>query len=214
MNKAPANHHKTHKPRQWRTSACPPRAAAPLLGPCRGTVAAGSTERGESGARHRTAWTRGGAFPPVRESLNWTLRRYVRALSLRVSLRRQAPEAASAATRAPVPAGRVGPFRAGFLSTGSARVTARAATTGETSPPAPVEQVDGVSLSTHHALRYRIHRNRQMEHFTQVAASLRGGVRRDSAITPRERPAPWDLGLTTLSSMTGVESNIFGFVMT
>lgn len=205
MNKASVNHHKTHKPRQWRTSACPPGARAPLPGPCRGTGAAAGSGRGESGAAHRTAWTRGRAFPPMRESLNWTLRRYVRALSLRVSLRRQAPGAGCA----PVPAGRVGLFRAA-----PARVPARAARTGKTSAPAPVERVDGVSLSMDHAPRYRIHRNRQMEHFTQVTASLRGGVRRDSAITPRERPAPWDRGLTTLSSKTCVESNIFRFVMT
>jgi hypothetical protein len=218
MNKAEVNHHKAHGSRQWRTGAQLSRAGAPPV-PRRGTGAAVAA-RGEPGARDGTAGASqatgcpcGNAFLPVRESLNWTLRRYVRALSLSVWLRRQAPEAACAAARAPVPAGRAALFRVAATRV-AAVVAARTATAGETSAPAPAERVDGVSLSMDHALRYRIHRTRQMEHLAQVAASLRGGVRRGSAITPRERSAPWDLGLATLGSKTCVESNIFRFVMT
>lgn len=46
----------------------------------------------------------------------------------------------------------------------------------------------------------RANRNRQMEHMVQVAASLRGGVRRGSAITPREQADEVSLVLTTLSN--------------
>jgi len=120
------------------------------------------------------------------KSLNWTLRRYVRASSLRVWLRRQAPGAGGA----PVPAGRDGPLRTASRQAGTAR---------EARCPALGERLHGVSLSRDHLLRYRIYRNRQMEHLTQAAASLRGGVRRGAAITPRERAAAQDLVLTTLS---------------
>jgi hypothetical protein len=198
MNKATLNHHKAHKPLQWRTGAWSPRAGATLPGFRHRPAAGGVGHGGDASAERRS---RDRAFPPRRESLNWTLRRYVRASSLRVWLRRQAPEAGGA----PVPAGRGGLLRAVALRTGTA---------GKTGSPVPVERVNGGSLSMDHALRYRVHRNRQMEHLTQVAASLRGGVRRGAAITTRERSVAWDLVLTTLSNKTSVQSNIFGFVMT
>ena len=188
MNKAVVNHHKEHKPPQYRVGARPRRAGAPRPVLRRGR-AAGGARHGDGGCGERRP--RGCAFPSMRESLNWTLRRYVRALSLRVSLRRQAP----GTDGIPVPAGGHG------LRWAAAR---RARTAGETGAPAPVERANGVSLSLDHALRYRIHRNRQMEHLTQVAASLRGGVRRGAAITPRERAVAWDLVLTTLSNKTCV----------
>ena len=76
---------------------------------------------------------------------------------------------------------------------------------GARSPlPAPGGRPHGVSLSRDHPLRYRIHRNRQMEHLTQVAVGLRGGVRRGAAITARERAAARDLGLTTFSDKASV----------
>jgi hypothetical protein len=188
MNKAAVNHHKVHKPLQCRASARWRWAGAPLPRPGRGPAA--------NSAGHGDAWSgerrsRGRAFPSMRESLNWTLRRYVRALSLRVWLRRQAPGTGGT----PVPAGRDSLLRA---------APRRAGTAAESGSPAPVERVNGVSLSLDHALRYRIHRNRQMEHLTQVAGSLRGGVRRGAAITPRERAAALDLVLTTLSNRTSV----------
>jgi len=198
MNKAEVNPHKAHKPLQSRAGARPRRAGAPRPGFGQGP-AAGSACHADGGPGE--CRSRGRAFPPVRESLNWTLRRYVRALSLRVWLRRQAPGTGGT----PVPAGRDSLSRA---------VARRAGAAGEAGSPAPVERVGGVSLSLDHALRYRIHRNRQMEHLTQVAVSLRGGVRRGAAITARERAVVWDLVLTTLSSKTSVQSNIFGFVMT
>ena len=183
MNKAEVNPHKAHKPLQSRAGARPRRAGAPLpglrQGPAAGSACHADGGPGECRSRSRT-------FPPVRESLNWTLRRYVRALSLRVWLRRQAPGTGGT----PVPAGRDSLSRA---------VAGRAVAAGEAGSTAPAERVGGVSLSSDHALRYRIHRNRQMEHLTQVAASLRGGVRRGAAITPRERVAARDPALTTLS---------------
>jgi hypothetical protein len=188
MNKAALNHHKAHKPLQWRTGAWSPRAGAPLPGFRHRPAAGGAGHGGGTSAERRS---QGRAFPPRRESLNWTLRRYVRASSLRVWLRRQPPEAGGA----PVPAGRGGLLRAVALRTGTA---------GKAGSPVPAERVNGVSLPEGHALRYRIHRNRQMEHLTQVAVSLRGGVRRGAAITARERAVAWDLVLTTLSSRTSV----------
>jgi hypothetical protein len=184
MNKAAVNHHKEHKPPQYRAGVRSRRAGAPRPGLRHGPAAGGACH---GGGRSGECRPRGRAFPSMRESLNWTLRRYVRALSLRVWLRRQA----SGAGGTPVPAGRYGllPAAAG-----------RAGTAGETGSPASVERVNGVSLSLDHALRYRIHRNRQMEHLTQVAASLRGGVRRGAAITPREGTVAWNLVLTTLSN--------------
>jgi hypothetical protein len=183
MNKSALNHHKAHKPLQWRTGAWSPRAGAPLPGFRHRPAAGGAGHGGGTSAERRS---QGRAFPPRRESLNWTLRRYVRASSLRVWLRRQAPGAGGA----PVPAGRDGPLRTASRRAGTAR---------EARCPAPGERLYGVSLSRDRLLRYRIHRNRQMEHLTQVAASVRGGVRRGAAITPRECAAAQDLVLTTLS---------------
>jgi hypothetical protein len=188
MNKAEVNHHKAHKPLQRWASARPWQAGAPRPGFRHGPAAGGACHSVGGPAVSRPL---GCAFPPVRESLNWTLRRYVQALSLRVWLRRQAPGTGGT----PVPAGR------DSLSRAAAR---RAGAAGEAGSPAPAGRVSGVSLSLDHALRYRIRRNRQMEHLTQVAVSLRGGVRRGAAITARERAVVWDLVLTTLSSKTNV----------
>ena len=188
MNNTAVNHHKAHKPLQCRACTRPRRAGAPLPGFRHGAAARGAGDGDGGSAERRSA---GRAFPSVRESLNWTLRRYVRASSLRVGVRRQAPGAGGA----PVPAGRDGPLRTASRQAGTAC---------EARCPAPGERLHGVSLSLDHSLRYRIHRIRQMEHLTQVAASLRGGVRRGAAITPRERAAPRDLVLTTLSNKTTV----------
>lgn len=182
MDKAVLSHHKAHKPSQCRTGDRPS-AGLSARGRLRGP---GSADRvaGASGERR----SRGRNFPSVREFLNWTLRRYVPASSLRVSLRRQAPETG----RTAAPAGRGGPPR-WSVSVGVVQV----GTTGETGSRAPVGREHGVSLSLDHALRYRVHRNRQMEHFAQVEISLRGGVRRAASITTRERAAASDLGLAT-----------------
>jgi hypothetical protein len=188
MNKAEVNPHKAHKPPQSWAGARRRRPVAPLPG-FRHGPAAGSACHAHGGPGGRRSRCR--AFLPVRGSLNWTLRRYVRASSLRVWLRRQAPGTGGT----PVPAGR------DSLSRAAARRTAAA---GEAGSSASAERASGVSLSFDRALRYRIHRNRQMEHLTQVAVSLRGGVRRDAAITARERAAVRDLVLTTLSSKTSV----------
>jgi hypothetical protein len=191
MKKPAINHHKAHKSPQWRASVQSARGGVPLPGFCHGPAAGGAGGAGHGGTASGKRRSVRRAFPSLGESLNWTLRRYVRASSLRVWLRRQVREAGGA----PVPAGRDGPLRA---------VGGRAGTAGETCSPAPGERPDGVSLCRDHALRYRIHRNRQMEHLTQVAASLRGGVRRGAAITPRERAAARDLASTTLSDKSCV----------
>jgi hypothetical protein len=189
MKRPTANHHKSHKSPQWRADAWSPRARVPRpefrYGAAVSAAAVGSRPGGHG------PWCRVSALR--REYLNWTLRRYVRALSLRVWLRRQAPEAGGA----PVPAGGGGPLHVGRPPSG-------AASSAETRSSAPGGRPRGVSLSRDHALRYRMHRNRQMEHFTQVAGSLRGGVRRGAAITMRERGAARDLVLATLSNRTTV----------
>jgi hypothetical protein len=181
--KPAVNHHKTQKPPQWRTGARPPHAGVPLPelrhGPAAGGGGGGGAASGKSRPRCHVSLSRG-------KSLNWTLRRYVRSSSLRVWLRRQTPEAGGA----PVSAGRGDPLRGAGRRTRTAR---------ETHSPAHAERPLGVSLSRDRMLRYGIRRNRQMEHLTQVAASLRGGVRRGAAITARERAAARDLALTTLS---------------
>jgi len=179
MKKPAVNHHKAHKSPQWRSGAWSPRAGAPP---------SASRRRGPAGAARRArpvpSRRRPGGRVPVLRSRgpNWTLRRYIRASPPRVWLRRQAPEAGGPS----VPAGPVvvGP------------VVAR------TAPPG--ERARGVSLSSGHALRYGVHRNRQMEHFTQVAEGLRGGVRRGAAITRRERGVAPDQGLATLSDIACV----------
>jgi hypothetical protein len=188
MRKPAVNYGKAYKSPQWRPGPRPPRAGVPLPGfryrpELRYGTAAGGT--GGAGPGERRPRGRDSLFPG--KSLNWTLRRYVPASSLRVWLRRQVPGAGGA----PVPAGRGAPLRV---------ASGQAGTASGGHSPAPGERLHGVSLSRDRVLRYRIHRNRQMEHLTQAAASLRGGVRRGAAITPRERaPAP-DLVLTTISN--------------
>jgi hypothetical protein len=217
MKKPAVNHHNAHKSPQWRSGEWSPRA---------GVTPPGSRRRAVAGAARRCLPVpfrrRPGARVPVPRSPgpSWTLRRYVRASPPRVWLRRQAPEAGGP----PVPAGGDGPrsaggrlgaaVAAGLVVAGpmvagpvvAGTVVARTAALGG--------RARGVSLSGEHALRYGVHRNRQMEHFTQVAEGLRGGVRRGAAITRRERGAAPDLGLATLSDIACVQSNIFKFVMT
>lgn len=155
----------------------------------------------------------GGRVPvPRPHCLNWTLRRYVRASSLRVWLRRQAPEAGGAPVSAggdgPRPAGGrlgaaavAGPVVVDIVVANTVVATAVADGTAQARTAAPGGRPRGVSLSSEHALRYGVHRNRQMEHLTQVAEGLQGGIRRGAAITTRERDAAPDLGLATLSDM-------------
>jgi hypothetical protein len=198
MKKPAANHHKTHKSPKWRTGGWLPGVGVPPPEfRCRPDVSGavdGGAAPGEGRSRCCVRFSPG-------MSLNWTLRRYVRASSLRVWLRRHTPETGGAT----VPADRNGALRVAVRRTETA-ANVRSPALG--APP------HGVSLSSDDLLRYRIHRNRQMEHLTQVAKSLRGGVRRGAAITPRECAGALDLVLATLGSRTCVRSNIFGFVMT
>jgi hypothetical protein len=198
MKKPAANHHKRHKSPKWRTGDGLPGAGVQLPEfRCR----AGSGGAGHGGVTPEKVRSRC-RVPAMRsKSLNWTLRRYVRASSLRVWLRRHASESGGAA----VPADRNGALRVAVRRTAAA---------GDVRPSARGAPPHGVSLPRDHLLRYRIHRNRQMGHLTQVAESVRGGVRRGAAITPRECTGAPDLVLTTLSDAMNVQSNIFGFVMT
>jgi hypothetical protein len=198
MKKRAVDHRKAHKSPYWRIGARWPRANVPAAEvPPRGRP--DDRGRGLRRARETPAAVPGSLLADG--ALNWSLRRYVRASSLRVWLRRQAPREGAAS----VSAGRSGLFRA---------ASPRAGTAARAGSPGPVARADGVSRLPRRALRYRKHRNRQMELLTQVAASLRGGVRRDTAITPRESTGAEDLGMATLSNRVCVESNIFGFVMT
>jgi hypothetical protein len=195
---------RAHKSPQWRIGARWPRAGVPLPGFRRGAaavtaVAAIGAVQGRGAPRKCRPRRR--VLRAPRGALNWSLRRYVRASSLRVWLRRQAPEAGAASVSAD---------RSGLLRTAGPR----AGTVGEAGSPGPVNRAKIGSRQLGRALLYRSHRNRQMEHWTQAAASLRGGVRRGSAITPRECADAGGLVLTTLSSRVCVQSNIFKFVMT
>jgi len=198
MKKRALNRHKAHKSPQWPVSAPSPCAVVPLREFRHGSAAVGACrESGASGNRRSLCR----AFHGPGESLNRSLRRYVRTSSLRVWLRRQWAQAG----RGPVPAGLCS------LSASSAD-----------GPVRPEKFVDRHPASGAAARRsagiarcgYCIHGNGQMEHLTQVSAILRGGVPLSAAITPRERVAAQDLVLTTLSNIAYMQSNIFGFVMT
>lgn len=197
MKKPAVNHHKEHKSPQWRSEARAPELryrAEFCSAPPRATRAPAPRSRRGAGARRRVSLLRG-------KSLNWTLRRYVRASSLRVWLRRHAPEAGGA----PVPVGGNGSFRVA----GRPAETAR-----EARSPAPGGRLGRVAVQAASAAVPGPRGNRQMEHLTQVAVGLRGGIRRGAVITPREHATAQDLVLTTLSNRTCVQSNIFEFVIT
>jgi hypothetical protein len=177
MKKSAAIHQKAHMSPQWRGTWWAT-AGIPLP----------SLQRGRSGPE----WAVGSrADRRVRlspqGSLNWSLRRYVRSSSLRVWLRRRARGIGDATARG----GRGGPFRA---------LGWPAEATGYSHPPLLGEWADGVSRVGARALGYRASRNRQMEHSVKAAVSLRGGVRRGWAITPRECAGAEDLVLATLGS--------------
>ena len=146
---------------------------------------------------------------PRGASLNWSLRRYVRASPPRVWLIRQR-------TAAGGPTFRGDPRRARGGRPGA---------TGNPGWPAPGRAVAGGSRPPGRGSRRAIWRslqaswrslngNGQMEHSTQVAAGLRGDVRPGEAIAPRDSAGPPDLGLTTFGDEVNLKSNIFGFVMT
>jgi hypothetical protein len=191
MQKSAAIHQKTHMSPQWRgTWRAPACIPPPRL------------QRGGAGLEW-AAGSRAARRLPLspQGSLNRSLRRYVQASSLRVWLRRRA----RAIGDATAPGGSGGSFRA---------LGWPAEAAGCIRPPLVRERADGVSRVGARALEYRASRNRQMEHLVKAAVSLRGGVRRGSAITPRECADAEDLVLATLGSKAGVQSNIFGFVMT
>src|SRR5262249_15580016 len=89
MKKPAANHHKAHESPKWRTVDRHTGVGRPLSEfrclPDAGGAGNGGAAPGEGLSRRRV--------PPAQgESLNWTLRRYVRTSSPRVWLRRHASE--------------------------------------------------------------------------------------------------------------------------
>jgi hypothetical protein len=136
------------------------------------------------------------------ESLNWSLRRYVRASSLRVWLVRHGRATGGAADRH------------GRLREAGGRPGGRPGGAGASRPPAPRERAVSRPRPAGTAPRKPLYRNGQMEHYAQLVAGLRGGVRCAAGIAPRENANPRDQVLATLGSKTDVQSNIFGFVTT
>jgi hypothetical protein len=121
------------------------------------------------------------------ESLNWSLRRYVRASSLRVWLTRRALAMARSVRLA-------GAVSAGRGCSGAVAKAGWPAVGGQRA--------------------IRLYRNGQMEHYTQVATGPRGGVRCGVTAGAAARGSAQDLVLTTLGSKVIMESNIFRLVMT
>lgn len=121
------------------------------------------------------------------DSLNWSLRRYVRGWSLRVWLRRRALVTA----RAPRPASAIA---AGGRPHGAVAKAGCPAVAGQQA--------------------HRLYRNGQMEHSTQNATGLRGGVRCGPAVRPTAWDGARDLLMTTLGNKVVMESNISRLVMT
>ena len=177
MQKSAAIHQKTHMPRQWRGTWWAT-AGIPLPSLQRG----GTVPEWAAGPRANRRLPLSPQGP-----LDWSLRRYARASSLRVWLRRRARGIGDATA----PGGRGGPYRA---------IGWPAEAAGYVRPPPIREWADGVSRARGRTLEYRASRNRQTEHLVQAAVSLRGGVRRGSAITRRECAVAEDLVLATLSS--------------
>jgi hypothetical protein len=212
MEKTAVNHVKTHKTRQRRPFSEPPfpgrhaalrwRAGRPRPMPCLRAPAGAGGRGGVPGGRRAVACAR-----RLGKSLNWSLRRYVQASSLRVWLMRRMPGTGSGPSSADAPA--------------SAAVGGRLSGAAGWRPAADAgaRQVASAGRWSGRrrddlALPYRRHRNGQMEHFTQVATGLRGDIRRGAALAPRERAGAGDLVLTTFRIRETPESNIFGFVAT
>jgi hypothetical protein len=188
MKKPAANHHKTHKSPKWRTGDGLQGAGVslPEFG-CRadsGGAGHGGVAPGRVRSRRRVPAVRG-------KSLNWTLRRYVQSSSLRVWLRRHAPESGGAT----VPTDRNGALRVAVRRT----ATAGEARCRHAAIRRPACRCPGITCCGTVSKE-----NRQMGHLTQVAISVRGGVRRGAAITPRECTGALDLVLTTLSNRMNV----------
>jgi hypothetical protein len=93
MIKPAVNHDKAHKSPQWRAGARPPRAGVPRPESRRRAAGAPAGRPGAGPRRVPRRPPGGGDSLLCGKSLNWTLRRYVRASSLRVWLRRHRPEA-------------------------------------------------------------------------------------------------------------------------
>jgi len=181
MKKSAVIHQKAHMPPQWHG------AWWATVGIALPPLPRGGAVPGHAGGLRADRWL----ALSSEGSLNWSLRRYVPDSSLRVWLRRRV----SGIGDATAPGGQGGsPHAPGWPT--------RAA--GYVRPLSFRERANGVSPTSGRAPGYRASRNRQMEHLVQAVVGLRGGVRRDSAITPRERANPEDLLSTTLRNKTYV----------
>ena len=187
MRKAVVDHHKTHMSHCWRPSAL---------------AAAGGRQRSPRLPRAAAARAECPAARPVACLAFAAVRPGFFAACI--------VEAVAEAGGAPVTPG-AGTAPAASRA-GRPRVGRRAGAAGE--PSRRLRRLRGGSRATGHGHPRREQRNGQMDHFSQVAARLRKGVRRGAAITPRERADVQDLLLTTLSSEPCVQSSIFGFVAT
>lgn len=165
----------------------------------------------------------GPSRPPSR-SPSCLLGRSERSAQLLVSLSRHAPETGGAARRD-------GLLRSGGPPRSPAALTAGPVLSRPSRPgtrpgpppasgpasrpaPGPAGRPGAGSPGAGRGPRQRFQRNGQMEHSAQVAAGLRGGVRRGAAITTREKAGLRDQVLTTFGSEPCIQSNIFGFVTT
>jgi hypothetical protein len=212
MEKTAVNHVKTHKTRQRRPFPEPPfpgrhaalrwRAGRPM--PCPRPPAGAGGRGGVPGGRRAAACAR----RRLGKSLNWSLRRYVQASSLRVWLMRRTPGRGSGPSSAD---------RSASAAADSGRLSGAAG--WRPAADAGARQVASAQRGSGRrrddlALPYRRHRNGQMEHSAQVATRLRVDMRRGAALAPRERAGAGDLVLTTFRIRATLESNIFGFVAT
>jgi hypothetical protein len=189
-------------------------AAATAVGaPATGiATATATTSPGRRPGRHPGGPSGGQPGPPPGKSLNWSLRRYVRASSLRVWLMRRMLEARGVPGPAARPAGAIA-GRNGLHGHCDARGS-RPAAAGKTHPPAPGERVCGGLRCRRRSSRRNPCQNGQKEYSTLMAGGLRGGIQRSAAIASRERARALDLQLATLCNSSCVQSNTFKFVMT
>jgi len=188
MENPTINHHKAHKSEQWRRARC----ASAVLAP--------RPRRQHSAAAPLPPRVPELVFAQVHPGFVATC--MVEATGSRVELRERVgpPARPGVRLRAAGQGGRIGTVA------GAPPVGNGASRRGESKWLSPCGRRPGH--------RSRTRRNGHTAHLAQVAASLRGGVRRGSAITARERADASGPILTTLGDHVDVKSNIFKFIVT